>query len=240
MSENSSPENARILIIEDDIELADLIATYLSNKQFTVDVINEGISAVDRIVNEQPDLVILDLMLPGKDGISICREARYSYLGAILILTASEDDIDQILGLEIGADDFVQKPVEPRVLLARVRALLRRFEQVKSLQSQQSSKAEVLKFGQLSINLSARTVKLANVNIELTSPEFDVLTELAKDAGTTLSRDELFKRLKNLNYDGQNRFIDITISQIRKKLGEDAELYLKTVRGQGYLFVVND
>lgn len=215
--------NGSILLVEDDAELAELIAEYLRNKQHSVTVISEGISAVDHIVNEQPDLVILDLMLPGKDGISICREARFGYKGPILMLTASDDAVDQILGLEIRADDFVQKPVEPRILLARIRALLRRVEDRRAEdrrveehrvegrrvegqrpestpQHLQTSKshAEVLQFQQLSINLSARSVTFQGNPVTLTTPEFEVLAVLARNAGSVQSRDDLFKQLKNL------------------------------------------
>ena len=233
--------NTRILIVEDDLELASLIQEYLTGKQFDVTIEHNGGLAVARILNEQPELVILDLMLPGKDGISICREVRVDYRGPILMLTASNDSVDQILGLEIGADDFVQKPVEPRLLLARIHALLRRsLGCVPAGMAQlQSVSAERLLFGDLSLNLSAREVNLQGQRLDFSAPEYDMLAYLAKHAGSIISRDQLFQQLRNIEYDGQNRFVDITMSHIRRKLGDGANRYLKTVRGKGYLFAVS-
>ncbi|MGB1012294.1 MAG: response regulator [Thiolinea sp.] len=237
------PEPDRILIIEDDIQLAELIREYLEAKQFLVATEHDGAMAVEHINTWQPDLVILDLMLPGKDGISICREARFNFDKPILMLTASDDDVDQILGLEIGADDFVRKPVEPRILLARIRALFRRSE--KPLSASKTTNITTvengsvsnghLTIGDLVINSHTRTITLKTQELDFTTPEFDVMLYLAENAGKIISRDELFKQLRNLEYDGQSRFIDITVSYIRKKLGDSAGQYLKTVRGKGYL-----
>ena len=233
----SAAEKERILLVEDDQELAALIGEYLTQQQFDVGIEHDGAAAVQRILDEQPRLVVLDLMLPGKDGISICREVRAGYRGSILMLTASNDSVDQILGLEIGADDFVHKPVEPRVLLARIRALLRRVESAPV--AAESSNAEMIRFEDLRINKSARSVVLAGEELDLTNPEYEVLQYMAEHAGVVVSRDDLFGALRNLEYDGQNRLIDITISRLRKKLGDSADRYLKTVRGKGYLFVLN-
>ena len=227
--------NSNILIVEDDVDLALLMAEYLSAREFNVSVEHSGLPAVERIVSEQPDLVVLDLMLPGKDGVAICREARPNYQGRILMLTASEDSIDQIVGLEVGADDFVQKPIEPRVLLARIRALLRRSS-IAPEPTETPSK-NLLKFRELNINKASRNVEFQQQMLDLTTPEFDMLALLAENAGEIVSREQVFKALKNIEYDGLNRFADITISQIRKKLGDNADDYLKTIRGKGYLFM---
>ncbi|NIB43696.1 response regulator [Pseudomaricurvus alkylphenolicus] len=230
-----------ILIVEDDIELATLIKDYLASRHFEVFVEHSGTTAVERILELQPGMVILDLMLPGKDGISICREVRPNYEGVILMLTASNDSVDQILGLEIGADDFVQKPVEPRILLARVRALLRRYEASPTVtaSTETNHSATAMQFSGLLINPSSRSVTLDQRELEFTAPEFDMLAYLATNAGQIISRDQLFRQLRNIDYDGQNRFVDITMSHIRKKLGDSAGKYLKTVRGKGYLFVLS-
>ena len=225
-----------ILIIEDDEQLSQLISEYLSSQGFYVKTVADGLAALPAIESLSPDLVLLDLMLPGKDGISICREARFVYDGPIMMLTASSDNVDQILGLEIGADDFVTKPVEPRVLLARIKALLRRDRGHTTLTK--STQAESITVGKLNINISARTVRYGDETLLLSTSEYEVLLYLAQNAGTIVSRDKLFQALKNLEYDGQNRFIDITISQIRKKLQDGGEEWLKTVRGQGYLLAV--
>ena len=132
-------EQAKIFLVEDDVELAESIQEYLESKELHIELIHDGLEAVDRILNEQPNLVILDLMLPGLDGISICKRIRHDYKGAVLMLTASADPFDQVVGLEIGADDFVQKPVEPRILLARIRARLRNVEHSNPIQNQNNS-----------------------------------------------------------------------------------------------------
>ena len=232
--------NRTILLIEDDIELSELIAGYLQNKGFDVSVENDGGPAAERIISEQPDLVIVDLMLPNQDGISICKTARQYFNGFIMMLTASTDDFDQVVALEIGVDDFVQKPIEPRVLLARINALFRRAPSLSATPVPVASQpqAKTLSFRALTINLSARKVTLDGEPISLNTPEFDTLCYMAERAGEIIDRQTLFRALKNLDYDGQNRFVDITISQIRKKFGDQADNYLQTVRGKGYLFVV--
>ncbi len=227
-----------IVLVEDDLELAALVAEYLESKQFQVIQIHEGLSAVDQILNIQPCAVVLDLMLPGKDGITICREIRFGYSGPVMMLTASDDVFDQVTGLEIGADDYVQKPVEPRVLLARLRALLRRTQDHQPSVRDNAKRADLLRVNELVINRSAMSAKLAGVELQLSNPEYEVLLALAEEAGTILTRDELFMRLKNYDYDGQSRFIDITVSHIRKKLGDNAETYLKTIRGKGYMITL--
>ncbi len=226
----------KIVLVEDDLELAKLIRSYLENHNFEVITIHDGEAALNTVLEESPELLILDLMLPNKDGMTICRELRPIFHSPILMLTASDDSIDEIVGLELGADDYVRKPVEPRTLLARVKALLRRS----GSDAQLSVKtAEVLIFSDLAINVSARSVVLGTEELDFSVPEFETLLHLANNAGSVLSRDDLFKHLKNIEYDGQNRFVDITVSQIRKKIGPTSDLYLKTVRGQGYLFLLH-
>jgi DNA-binding response OmpR family regulator len=182
-----------------------------------------------------PALVILDLMLPGKDGLTICQELRPQYRGPILMLTARNEDIDQVLGLEFGADDYVIKPVEPRVLLARVRALMRRYYQ------QEPGEQENLIFDKLIIQSAARKVELNGSDINLSSHEFDLLIALAKHAGQVIGREYLFNQIYNREYDGLDRTIDVRISQLRKKLldSPDNPTRIKTIWGKGYLFVAS-
>lgn len=227
----------RILIVEDDQRLAELTSEYLQGNGLNVSIEMDGAQAAARILQERPDLVILDLMLPGEDGLSICRKVRGQYDGPILMLTARTDDMDQVLGLEMGADDYVCKPVRPRVLLARIRALLRRRD---------GSEAEVsanerrrLQFGPLVIDSAMREAWLGEQSIELTSAEFDLLWLLTSNAGRILSREEIFNALRGIEYDGQDRSIDVRISRIRPKIGDDPmhPRLIKTVRSKGYLFV---
>lgn len=224
-----------ILIVEDDLRLAQLTSEYLSGNGFTVSLENNGALAVQRITEEQPDLVVLDLMLPGEDGFSICRRVRRAYSGPILMLTARTEDQDQVQGLEEGADDYICKPVKPSVLLARIKALLRRVD------SHELSQAapEILKFGKLSIDYARRCAFLADQLIDLTGAEFDLLWLLAANAGTPLSREVIFKQLRGIEYDGVDRSIDVRISRIRPRIGDIGEQpqVIKTIRNKGYLFV---
>lgn len=224
----------RILIVEDDERLAELTSDYLSSNGSQVEVVNNGDDAIERILADSPDLVVLDLMLPGADGLTVCREVRSKgFHNPILMLTARTDDMDQILGLEMGADDYVPKPVKPRLLLARVRALLRRVE------AEQEDSAARLEFGNLVIDNAAREVSLDGNTVDLTSAEYDLLWLLASNAGTVLSRETIFEKLRGIQYDGQDRSIDVRISRIRPKVGDDPDnpRRIKTVRSKGYLFV---
>lgn len=228
------PDKDHVLIIEDDQRLAGLTCDYLENNGFRVTVEADGAKGVERILELQPDLVILDLMLPGEDGLSICRRVRPNFAGPIMMLTARTDDLDQVLGLEMGADDYVPKPVQPRVLLARMRALLRRAD------IPTAPNGEVrLQFSNLDIDSATREAWLDGERIDLTSAEFDLLWLLARNAGSVLTREEIFNDLRGIKYDGQDRSIDVRVSRIRPKIGDDPHQphRIKTVRSKGYLFV---
>lgn len=224
-----------ILLVEDDRRLADLVKDYLENNEFIVTIESHGNRVLRQCQQLNPALVILDLMLPGKDGLTICQELRPQYRGPILMLTARNEDIDQVLGLEFGADDYVIKPVEPRVLLARARALMRRYYQ------QDNVEQENLVFDKLTIQPTARKVQLDGQDINLSSHEFDLLVALAKHAGQVIGREYLFNHIYNREYDGLDRTIDVRISQLRKKLLDSPEnpTRIKTIWGKGYLFVAN-
>lgn len=235
----------RILIVEDDERLADLTKEYLESNGLVVSVEGNGTHAIQRILTEKPDLVVLDLMLPGEDGLSICRKVRPAYNGPILMLTARTDDLDQVLGLEMGADDYMSKPVRPRVLLARIRALLRRSKEMSGNVAAgneggvDSQGAKRLVFNNLTVDSSMREAWLNDESIDLTSAEFDLLWLLSSHAGTVLSREEIFTALRGIEYDGQDRSIDVRVSRIRPKIGDDPvhPRRIKTVRSKGYLFV---
>jgi two-component system OmpR family response regulator len=229
----STSVNPSILLVEDDVRLSELVSHYLETNDFRVTTTARGDEVVDRVQREAPDLVILDLGLPGEDGFSICRQLRPRYANPILILTARDNDFDQVLGLELGADDYVIKPVEPRVLLARINALLRRSR------SQPRLARNSLRFGGLLNNPVSRAVILDSQPVALSSAEFDLLAYLAEHAGEIQSRATLFQHLYGREYDGVERLLDVRISHLRKKLGEDADSSerIKTIWGQGYLFV---
>lgn len=230
---STEPQHS-ILLVEDDLRLAELVSRYLANHGFNMTTVSHGDEVVERVQSDNPDLVILDLGLPGEDGLSICKRLRPAYTAPILILTARDNDIDHVLGLELGADDYVIKPVEPRVLLARVGALLRR-----SKPSAAPAAGKFLNFGRLLINVVSRAVKWDGRDIALSRNEFDLLVFLASHPGEIQSRERLFKSLYNRDYDGLDRMLDIRISRLRRKLDDDAEnpQRIKTIWGQGYLFV---
>jgi two-component system OmpR family response regulator/two-component system response regulator RstA len=225
-----------ILLVEDDTRLARLTAEYLSHNEFAVQIENRGDKAEARILAEQPDVVILDIILPGKDGFELCRSIRPQYSGIIMMFTARDEDFDQILGLELGADDYITKTVQPRVLLARVKALLRRQPG-----AAHADKKE-LSFGDFHISQTTRTARAGKGELDLTTAEFDLLWLLAAHAGSILSRDELLRALRGIGFDGLDRSIDARISRLRKKIGDDSEnpTRIKTVRGKGYLFSQHD
>ena len=228
-------ESWNILIVEDDPRLAELTREYLESNGLRVTIEGDGALAAGRIIDEHPDLVVLDLMLPGEDGLSICRKVRDRYDGPILMLTARADDLDQVLGLEIGADDYVCKPVRPRLLLARIRALLRRREGVEA----PPPASKRIQYGPLVVDHALREAWLRGEGIELTGAEFDLLWLLTSNPGRIMSREQIFAELRGIEYDGQDRSIDVRISRIRPKIGDDPDhpRLIKTVRGKGYLFV---
>lgn len=223
----------RILIVEDDERLRTLTAEYLQGNGMQVTQVDNGEEAIRMIQRDNPDLVVLDLMLPGVDGLGVCREVKPAFRNPILMLTARTDEMDEVLGLEMGADDYVAKPVQPRVLLARIRALLRRMP------TESPSNDQRLVFARLVIDSGARQVLHGDEEIDLTSAEFDLLWLLASNAGTILSREAIFEALRGIEYDGQDRSIDVRVSRLRAKIGDDpdAPQRIKTVRSKGYLFV---
>ena len=222
----------RVLIVEDDVELARLTAEYLVKRNIQVAVEHRGDEALARIAREQPHLIVLDVMLPGMDGFDICRALRNQGSEVpIIMLTARDEDIDEVLGLEMGADDYLAKPVQPRVLLAHIKAILRRS----TAQEKIAADGDALQFGQLRISKISREVKLGNDNVDLTTAEFDLLWLLATNAGRVLPRNEILKSLRGLDYDGIDRSIDSRVSRLRRKLGDDAigSAHIKTVRPHG-------
>lgn len=226
-----------ILLIDDDRDLTRLVSSFLSANGYKVDVSNTGDGAADLILQKNPSLVLLDLMLPGEDGISICRKVQDQYAGPIIMLTALGDDIDQVAGLEVGADDYLSKPVQPRVLLAHIRAKLRRFKRGDTNNTEAGTK-NVLVLGEIELNTGSREVYIHRQLLELTTAEFDLLHYMMQYAGQVLSRDRLYLNLYSCHHDGVDRSLDLCISRLRKKLEacDPSREFIKTVRSQGYLF----
>jgi len=232
----------KIVFVEDDKDVGELIAAYLGRHDIDVIVESRGDRAEETIAAANPDLVMLDIMLPGKDGMTLCRDlrTRHSWSGPIVLLTSLDSDMNHILSLEMGANDYILKTTPPAVLLARLRLHLRQA----GINSQHEEIApgiagqKALRFGTLSIDPINRQVTLSDEIVALSTADFDLLWELATHAGTILNRDALLKTLRGVSYDGMDRSIDVAISRLRKKLLDSAtEPYrIKTIRNKGYLF----
>jgi two-component system OmpR family response regulator/two-component system response regulator RstA len=229
----------RLLLVEDDQRLAELVRDALVRAGWEVTHCARGDDGEALMRREAFDIVLLDGHLPGKDGFDVLRDVRRDFAGRIVMLTARDDDIDQVLGLEGGADDYIAKPVAPRVLLARLKALLRRDAAAPAAAAPGAPAAPPpLRFGTLELRPAAREVRLDGAAVELTTAEYELLLFLAQRAGTVVSRDDIMQGLRGLEFDGLDRAIDARISRLRRKLGDDADTptRIKTVRGKGYLF----
>jgi len=231
----------RLLLVEDDPRLAEMLTEYLGQAGFRVTHAPNGRAAMDHIAAADADAVILDLMLPDMDGLDVCRQLRAISDVPVLMLTARGDAIDRIVGLEIGADDYLPKPFEPRELLARLRAILRRRSDLRVPDAQRGAPAmdaEVLRFGRLEIDPAAHSARLDGQPCELTAYQFDLLLVLARHAGRVLSRDALMDLLKGEPLEAFDRSIDVHMSRIRAAVEDDPKKPRRiiTVRGAGYLF----
>ncbi len=222
-----------ILVVEDDPSLSEWISDYLTDHGYEVSVANRGDMAIELVEADHPDLVLLDIMLPVKNGFDVCKEIREFYPLPILMMTACVEESDEVLGLELGADDYLSKPIKPRILLARIKALLRRGNESEALTTRL--------FGGLRMDSVSKSVALNGEPIAVSSNEFDMLWILASEAGKVISRAELVSRLRGIDYDGFDRSIDIRISRLRKKLNDDSNTpyKIKTVWGKGYLFAAD-
>ena len=220
-----------ILVVEDDDKIARSIARYLEIEGFKVNRVAEGAAAVTAIRQYVPELVVLDLMLPGLDGIEVCAAVRPQYAGGILMLTASEDESDELMALKTGIDDFVSKPVRLPVLSARINALLRRIAR--------SDAPEQLNARDLCLDRSLRTVTRNSIILSLSETEFEVMWALAKRRGEIVSREELFEAVLGRAYDGVDRSIDMKIASIRKKLDDTQSppRYIRSLRNRGYILL---
>jgi DNA-binding response OmpR family regulator len=221
----------RVLIVDDDVQLCRLLSERLGTEGFSIEAVHDGVHGLERALSMEHALVVLDLMLPGMGGLDLLRKLRAKSPIPVLILTARGEDIDRILGLEIGADDYVPKPFNPRELIARIRAILRRT-------SRTSANSEPLLAGDLRLDPQSREAWLNETALNLTSVEFTLLETLLRDAGHVLSREQLTESVLGRKLGPFDRVIDVHISNIRKKLGpSERGPRIKSVRGSGYLFV---
>jgi len=229
---HEKPLNSHILLVEDDAPLASMVRDFLIEQGFDVTVESDGTAAMERIAVGCFDAVVLDIGLPGTDGFDVCRGVRPQYSGPIIVLTARGEEIDEVIALEVGADDFMSKPVRPRALLARLKVHLRRGDR-----PEDTAGEKIIVVDDLKIEEASRSVSIAEQNIELTTAEFDLLVYLAKRAGKVVDRKEVYVDLLELPYDGLDRSIDLRVSRLRRKLGDDSAqpMRIKSVRGIGYL-----
>ncbi|MCK5313428.1 MAG: response regulator [Desulfobacteraceae bacterium] len=227
----------KILIIDDDIKLIELLSEYLGGNQFDVSYILDGLNAVSKIENLSPDLIILDYMMPGKDGLEVLRDIRVHYDLPVIMLTAKGDDTDRIVGLELGADDYLPKPFNPRELLARIKAVLRR-NVAPSLQSF-TNKDLVIQVGDIILNKATHTIEVSGSIADLSTTEFKILEVLMKNPNRVLSRDQIMNMAQGKDFMAFDRSIDIHISKLRSKIETDpsSPKRIKTIWGTGYMFV---
>jgi len=223
-----------LLLIDDDIELCEMLAEYLESENFTVTIAHDGLTGLKlaRTANTEKtkdyDAIVLDVMLPEMDGFSVLRELRQSIATPVLMLTAKGDDIDRIVGLEMGADDYLPKPCNPRELVARTKAILRRT------QSEAPQTLEVIKTGELEIQPSSRKAIYQSVQLSLTSSEYNLLEVLAKNTGKVVDKETLSEQALGKKLTDYDRSIDMHLSKLRQKLGDDSQQLIQTVRGRGY------
>lgn len=232
---NDQLAQSRILIVEDDIELAEWVAEFLKVKGYDVTLCHRGDEAVPLILESQPDIVILDGELPGLDGVDVCQKVRPGFDNAIIMVTARDEELDEVLGLKMGADEYLTKPIRARALLTRIEKFLTK-QQDKATPFLNTNK---LQFNELIIDKLAMAVQYQEKLIKVSTDEFDLLWILASRAGETVPRTELIAELRGFDYDGFDRSVDMKISRLRKKLGDNSSepARIKTIRGKGYLFV---
>ncbi|MDJ0807139.1 MAG: winged helix-turn-helix domain-containing protein [Gammaproteobacteria bacterium] len=230
-------EKKNILVVDDDEKLLDLVIKYLSKEGFHVDGVLNAQEMDDYLVEHEVDLFVLDLMLPGEDGLSIARRLRASSKVPILMLSARGEDIDRIIGLEVGADDYLPKPFNPRELSARIKAILRRTVEASEGQGDDPA-VEVYKFGHFVLNLTTNSITSDGEPVNLTSGEFSLLEAFVKNPNRVLSRDHLIELIKGYERSPYDRSVDVRVTRLRKKLERNPEQpkFIKTVWGKGYIF----
>ena len=232
-----SPNGYRALVVDDEAPLADVVASYLRRENFEVHLAHDGMDALTVARDVDPDLVILDIGLPGVDGVEVCRQLRNFSDAYVVMLTARDTEVDTVVGLSVGADDYITKPFSPRELVARVRAMLRRPRSVTPPGADITSNSSPPRvFGDLRINIDSREVHLGDAPIVLTRTEFDVLAALSSRPGKVLSRRQLLEAVWGEKWVGDDNIVDVHIGHLRRKLGDDpgSPRYVSTVRGVGY------
>jgi len=224
-------DGLKVLVVDDEVPLTGVVGSYLEREGFAVSVAHTGPDAVDAARDGRPDLIVLDVMLPGFDGVEVCRQVRQFSDAYIIMLTAKDEEVDKVLGLSMGADDYLVKPFSPRELIARVRAMLRRPRT-----SQEDAVAELMVVGGLTVDPEARTVEVDGANVELTRTEFDILAAMVSRPRAALTRRQLIDAVWGPGWYGDEHVVDVHVAHLRTKLGDDASepRFVRTVRGVGY------
>jgi DNA-binding response OmpR family regulator len=220
-----------VLIIDDDQKLNNLLKTYFAKHGFTVRSATHPDTGLKQLQQQVPDVIILDVMLPGQNGFEVCKKIRHKYSVPIIMLTARGEVTDRVLGLELGADDYLPKPFEPRELVARIQSILRR--------SKQPQQTEFLKTKRLSLDLLKHEAKMGKKQLDLSTMEFEILKLLLQNPGRVFTRDQLLDHVRGIEWEAFNRSIDVLISRLRQKLSDDPKKpkFIKTVRGTGYVLI---
>lgn len=229
--------NEKVLVVDDDLNICELLRLYLEKEGFVTRIVNDGVMAIDAFKAETPDIVLLDIMLPNLDGWQVCREIRKFSDKPIIMLTAKGETFDKVLGLELGADDYVTKPFEPKEVIARMKAVLRRTGN----QSAEIQKAKEVSFDKLTVNLDNYEMKVNGVQIDTPPKELELIYHLASNPNRVFSRDQLLDEVWGFDYYGDSRTVDVHVKRLREKLeGVSDKWELKTVWGVGYKFETKD
>ena len=218
----------KVLIVDDEVAIQELIRFNLEQSGFETEVAGDGIAALEMFESYRPDLIVLDLMLPGKDGYDVCKEIRRTSNVPIIMLTAKETELERVLGLELGADDYITKPFSPLELVARIKAVLRRAN------SQETHDENEYRVGNIFLQVDTREVKVNNKRVNLTRKEFDLLHIFMQQVGKVLTREVLLQKVWGYEYEGETRTVDVHIRHLRRKLGPEGETRIETIHGVGY------
>lgn len=218
----------KVLIVDDEVSIQELIRFNLEQSGFDTEVANDGIAAIEMFESYRPDLIVLDLMLPGKDGYDVCKEIRRTSNVPIIMLTAKETELERVLGLELGADDYITKPFSPLELVARIKAVLRRAS------GQETHDENEYRVGNIFLQVDTREVKVHDKSVDLTRKEFDLLHIFMQNVGKVLTREVLLQKVWGYEYEGETRTVDVHIRHLRRKLGPEGETRIETIHGVGY------
>ena len=222
--------NEKILVVDDDTNICELLRLYLEKEGYVVKIVNDGVSAINAFKQENPDLTLLDIMIPKLDGWQVCREIRQYSKVPIIMLTAKSDERDELMGFDLGVDEYISKPFSPKILVARVEAILRRSN---------GGSQDVIDVGGIHIDKTAHQVSVDGKTVDLSYKEFELMTYFAENLGIALSREKILNNVWNYDYFGDARTIDTHVKKLRSKLGEKGE-YIKTIWGMGYKFEVSE